>query len=107
QNETGRSYVQGFYAKLYFASDGNGNATESSGLMTLANGDKIINLNHSSLAGTDFIAGTSPYYDRPTFAVAPPDTYGKYFVFVANGQKIFRFKIENEIFSYDNYNINY
>lgn len=93
------------YDKIKVEYDANGNLINNSGLYSASLNTIYDQLKIENLIGNDYYATNNVHDERATFAISKMNTNGIRYVFIHNGTKVFRMKIQNGNFIYDNYNI--
>ena len=93
------------YDKIKVEYDANGNLINNSGLYSASLNSIYDQLKIENLIGIDYYATNNVHDERATFAISKMNTNGIRYVFIHNGTKVFRLKIQNGNLIYDNYNI--
>lgn len=93
------------YDKIKVEYDANGNLINNSGLYSASLNTIYDQLKIENLIGNDYYATNNVHDERATFAISKMNTNGIRYIFIHNGTKVFRVKIQNGNLIYDNYNI--
>jgi hypothetical protein len=93
------------YDKIKVEYDANGNLINNSGLYSASLNSIYDQLKIENLIGNDYYATNNVHDERATFAISKMNTNGIRYVFIHNGTKVFRMKIQNGNLQYDNYYI--
>ncbi len=103
---TGVVATRSFYSKLVVKYDAFNEILPGSGLQ-LYGGDACENktVSLASVIGSTFFAGNNMHDEAPSFAVVDRANTNNKFLFVFNGRRLFRLKVDNNGITYDNYKI--
>jgi hypothetical protein len=83
------------YDKIKVEYDANGNLINNSGLYSASLNSIYDQLKIENLIGNDYYATNNVHDERATFAISKMNTNGIRYVFIHNGTKVFRMKIQN------------